>query len=162
MSGKRIAGIIMTVFGGLIFLVGAFLLCVSLFLQVTLNSVKDSQQREISNFYSSTDEITHATGTVYAIEDGKTIVRFKTASDETYYATIDATSSFYDVGDRVTVSYDVEDPSRCVAEEINLAAAKTVTTFNAVMAVVYAIPTVVGLVVLIVGIVLIKKSKPRS
>lgn len=157
-TGKKVAGIIMSVIGGILLFIAVIFAIVFLVVGGAMGNAKEASEEELENFYAYSVE---TYGTITDVESSSTIVEYYVEEDESYYQfTFPVSNSAFKEGDSVVVYYDSGNPSFCMAPDL------VEGTYETLGTVFYGVGTglgiffgVIGLGLLIGGVVLIKKSK---
>lgn len=164
-TGKKVAGISMSIVGGILLFIAVFF---AIALLVVGNAVEkeedaagkeDISEEELENFYAFAVE---TQGVITNVDDGSTIVEFYAEEDDSYHQwKFQVSNSAFKEGDSVVVYYNREHPSSgCMAPDLVEGNYKTPgTVFYGVGAEAGIFFGIIGLGLLIGGIVLIKKSK---
>ena len=156
-TGKKVAGVIMSVFGG-IFLFTAVIFAVS-FLMVggAMGNVKENAERELDEF---AEHAVQTYGVITGVDSSTTVEYYSEIDDSNYEVAFSVTNSAFKKGDSVLIYYDEDNPASCMAPELVEGTYETLgIVFNGVGAGLGIAFGVVGLGLLIGGIILLKKSK---
>lgn len=150
----------MAIFGGI------FLFCAIIFTGVfitlvgVMGNMQDKAREELDEFTE------HAIKTVGEITDvdGVTIVEYYSEIDESYHkSSFPVSNSSFREGDSVVIYYDENHPGSCMAPDLVEATYETLgTVYFGVAAGLGIFFGVIGLVLLIGGVILIKKSKTSN
>lgn len=158
-TGKKVAGIVMSVFGGIFLFVAVFFAIAFLVVGGAMGKAKEASEEELENFYAYAVE---TQGVITSVDDGSTIVEFYAEEDDSYHQwKFQVSNSAFKEGDSVVVYYNREHPSSaCMAPELVEGTYETLSTvFYGVGAGFGVFFGITGLGLLAGGIVLIKKSK---
>lgn len=156
-TGKKVAGILMSVFGGLFLLLAIIFAVVFLAVGGSMGNAKENAERELEEFAG------HAMQTYGVITDadGSTTVEYYSEVDDSYYeVTFSVSNSAFGEGDSVLIYYDEDNPGSCMAPDLVEGTYETLdNVFSGIGAGLGIVFGIAGLGLLIGGIILIKKSK---
>lgn len=158
-TGKKVAGIVMSVFGGIFLFIAVFFAIAFLVVGGAMGKAKEASEEELENFYAYAVE---TQGVITSVDDGSTIVEFYAEEDDSYHQwKFQVSNSAFKEGDSIVVYYNREYPSSaCMAPDLVEETYETLgTVFYSVGAGVGIFFGIIGLGLLAGGIVLIKKSK---
>lgn len=158
-TGKKVVGIVMSVFGGIFLFIAVFFAIAFLVVGGAMGKAKEASEEELENFYAYAVE---TQGVITNVDDGSTIVEFYAEEDDSYHQwKFQVSNSAFKEGDSVVVYYNREHPSSaCMAPDLVEETYETLgTVFYSVGAGVGIFFGIIGLGLLAGGIVLIKKSK---
>lgn len=150
---KKVIGIILTIFGGMVLLIALVFGLVFGGLGTAMNGAADSGVD-----YSQDSNYASCEGVVMDVDDSKTSVQYE-AEGDLYVVVLNMQTSAYPVGTRVTVYYNKTKPEECSVPEIAEATFGTLgSVFSGVGIGLFICLAVIGLAGLISGILLIRSS----
>lgn len=157
-TGKKAAGIIMSVFGGISLFIALIFTVVFLAVGGAMGKAKEASEDEMENFYAFGVE---AQGTITDVEDGATIVEYYAEEDDSYHQfKFSVSNSAFREGDSIVVYYDRRNPQICMAPDLVEETYETLdNVFSGIGAGLGVFFGIIGLGLLIGGIILIRKSK---
>ncbi|MBD5539591.1 MAG: hypothetical protein HDR00_00070 [Lachnospiraceae bacterium] len=158
-TGKKVAGIIMSVIGGILLFMAVSFAIAFLAVGGAMEREKEASEEELENFYAYAVE---TEGIITSVDNGSTIVEFYAEEDDSYHQwKFPVSNSAFKEGDSVVVYYNRQYPaSGCMAPDLVEGTYETLgTVFYGVGAGLGVFFGIAGLGLLIGGIVLIKKSK---
>lgn len=155
---KKLIGILMTVAGSCVLVVGLSLFITFLLARIVVGNEYNRQMEELDDFVMHSEAVMGTVQSVESGEDPETTIKYK-VDGESYYVTLTVADSRYRVSDTVRVYYDSADPSVCVVPDLYGNVLMPAMVALVVGIVIGVVVGVVGLGILIGGIVLIKKSK---
>ncbi len=159
MSGKRIAGIVLTVLGGIALFLTLILGGIFFALGSGINGISNQDEKKFEEFQKTAIS---CEGIVTYVDDdpARTVIEYVTEDGDSYKTAFNVVSSSYYEGTSVSVYYNMYDPTECMAPELTGEVTGLVggifSLVGGVFAAIFGIP---GIILLIVGIVLIVKGK---
>lgn len=150
-------GIVLIVFGIVAILIGGLIGAV--FLAVSGFSDKSIAKKE-KEYESIKREYVETKGFVSEVYDGETVVLFEDDNGYEYELELSMSSSSYSEGTLVTVYYDEDNPEDAIAPDMEKGILTALSNiFKIVGYVIIGIASVPGLIFIIVGAVLHKKTE---
>lgn len=159
-TGKKVAGIIMSVIGGILLFIVVIYAIVIFAVGGAVGKAKEDLEEKLENFYAHAVE-TEGVITNVNVDNGLATVEYYAEVDDSYHQFMFLVSnSDFKEGDAIVIYYDKNNPAASMAPDWQKEAFET---FGPVSYDVGAgegiFFTIIGLGLLIGGIVLIKKSK---
>ena len=156
-TGKKVAGIIMSVFGGLFLFSAVIFAIVFLAVGRIMGNVRQNAAEEFEEFSKHAVE---TYGTITDVDSSTTIEYYSEMDDSYYQVAFSVSNSSFREGDSIVIYYDEDNPGSCMAPDLVEGTYETLgTVFYGVGAGAGVFFGIMGLGLLIGGIVLIKKSK---
>ena len=156
MNGKKVGGIVLTIFGGLFLFMGLLFGIIFGLVGGAMGGAVDEVNAEFEEFSENAIE---TTGVIVDTYDSSTTIEYEV--DGVYYQVeYNVSTSEYTTGDYISVWYEIDNPYSCMApdlytETLGLAGG----IFSGVGIGLGVIFALVGLAFMIPGIIMLKKSK---
>lgn len=157
-TGKKAAGIVMSVIGGILLFIALIFTVVFLAVGGAMGKAKEASEEEMENFYAYGVE---TQGVITEVADGSTTVEYYAEEDDSYHQyRFSVSNSAFREGDPVVVYYDRGNPQFCRAPDLVEETYETLDhVFSGIGAGLGVFFGIIGLGLLIGGIILIRKSK---